>query len=618
MKILCPVDFTRPSDEAALASHAITLACGGVLELVHLPEQASRFLHKIVDPDLQQTIIKGASVRLEERARRFASDGAACTWQLLPKAEGQSITQALAAHASAAGVDLVVISTHGKSGSRLWPMGSLAASIVEATATPVLVIHSAKPFLAWKKGEGDSLRVFAGLDLTEESGQVLDAIRRFHFDRGSKIITGFAQQLQPTADPLMMPNAFYSLPFAEDESILEKRLQSLVTKHLKDTPAEVKVQTGFSSTAHSLVEMATSAESDLVVVGTHQRHGLSRLLGGSVSRGVLRETSASVLCVPLQPTPVGLESPPPSPKPPQEAAISCAIDFSRHSYEAALVAQTLALRFGLPFEITHIVEGSHTWPSSPDNTTETIDAGALARLGHLAEPLALRGLSPSKIILHPEMGDSIAQCFIHHLAATQPMLAVISSHGKSGAPWWPLGSTAVKIIQESVVPVLITSASAPFQRWNNKEGKLRVLGAVDATGGNPGVLEWMKKLGDAGSCAFTLTHIDQSRPNPVYLNPVGLAMPPLPGADINVLEEGLRTLAHKVLGENADTSIVVKPGWASLSDEILQVSHDVSADIIIIGAHQWHGIDRLFFESVYRKLVGQNGTSLLCLPVHTA
>lgn len=44
--------------------------------------------------------------------------------------------------------------------------------------------------------------------------------------------------------------------------------------------------------------VAEETHADLVVVGTHQRHGLSRMLLGSVAERVIRSSKRPVLCVP--------------------------------------------------------------------------------------------------------------------------------------------------------------------------------------------------------------------------------------------------------------------------------------------------------------------------------
>jgi nucleotide-binding universal stress UspA family protein len=52
-------------------------------------------------------------------------------------------------------------------------------------------------------------------------------------------------------------------------------------------------------TADAIAEDAVTWNADLVVVGTHGRRGMERLLLGSVAEGVVRLSSAPVLLVPL-------------------------------------------------------------------------------------------------------------------------------------------------------------------------------------------------------------------------------------------------------------------------------------------------------------------------------
>jgi nucleotide-binding universal stress UspA family protein len=60
--------------------------------------------------------------------------------------------------------------------------------------------------------------------------------------------------------------------------------------------AQVVVGSG-ETTAQAIVEYAASENIDLIVLGTHGRHGLSHLLLGSVAERVVREAPCPVLTV---------------------------------------------------------------------------------------------------------------------------------------------------------------------------------------------------------------------------------------------------------------------------------------------------------------------------------
>lgn len=613
MKILCAIDFTRPAEEAALAAHALARHCGASLELLHVCSVSG-----LDEKDASmKTLLTGARSRLSQRAERFTQDGVPTTTEVLTLSGRHSLSEAVIRYAAELPANLLVISTHGKSGSKLWPMGSLAAKIVESAAMPVLVVHSAKRFLKWKHPEGESLRIFLGLDLSEEAEQILHAVHQLGLDRSTSLTAGYAQQVvyPLTAEPWQVMPAMPTV-YAQDEALLEDRLRKLISTHLPDSAAAVRVHTGFSTAAHELVEMASEEHSDLVVVGVHQRHGVRRLVEGSVSRGVLRESPVSMLCVPLHEIKAA-NAPAPNPSPPLPNAlpnILCATDFTGRSSEAALAAQELALRFGVSFEVVHVIEDALSWPALPHNILQDIHDGAEARLKEFCYPLRARGLSPKRTVVQARDHEPVAECLLDYLNKYRPMMCVISTHGKSESSWWPLGSAAMKIGSASPVPVLIVKSAEVFRRWIEQDAKLRILGAVDATNNTQTILSWMKKIGEAGDCAYTLVHIDQLHGSPCITNPP-MPKPTEKSSSLALVKAGLHAMGVAVLGEKSDLTTVVDESWESIVDRLNDIAHNSHTDLIIVGAHQWHGVKRLMFESVYRGLIERSEASLLCLPV---
>ena len=80
----------------------------------------------------------------------------------------------------------------------------------------------------------------------------------------------------------------------------EMRAESLALKQLRalvpDTEAALGVRIS-ASPAHAIVEYARSIHADVIVVGTHGRAGVPRLLMGSVAEHVVRHASCPVLVV---------------------------------------------------------------------------------------------------------------------------------------------------------------------------------------------------------------------------------------------------------------------------------------------------------------------------------
>jgi nucleotide-binding universal stress UspA family protein len=85
---------------------------------------------------------------------------------------------------------------------------------------------------------------------------------------------------------------------ADVQEELERDLRKCVTKLLPKQDVKILVEPGWGTPEGYLFEAATRQKIDLIVVGTHQRHGLGRILLGSVSRAVLHHAKVAVAVIP--------------------------------------------------------------------------------------------------------------------------------------------------------------------------------------------------------------------------------------------------------------------------------------------------------------------------------
>ncbi|HVO92686.1 MAG TPA: universal stress protein [Terriglobales bacterium] len=80
----------------------------------------------------------------------------------------------------------------------------------------------------------------------------------------------------------------------------EKRLDEFVSQGLTEISAEVKVRKRVVAGLpyNAIVDCAESEHADLIVMSSHGRSGLSRMLIGSVTDKILRSAPSPVLVVP--------------------------------------------------------------------------------------------------------------------------------------------------------------------------------------------------------------------------------------------------------------------------------------------------------------------------------
>ncbi|MCC6877863.1 MAG: universal stress protein [Sandaracinaceae bacterium] len=137
--ILCPVDFSEPSEEASRFAVSLADRMGAKVELVHvhqvpyygLPETAAEVM-------MADTAARTYAQRqLEALAARYSAHGVEVTPKILEGVPYDAIVQ----EAQRAGADLIVIGTHGRTGLRHLLLGSVAEKVVRTSSVPVCTVR---------------------------------------------------------------------------------------------------------------------------------------------------------------------------------------------------------------------------------------------------------------------------------------------------------------------------------------------------------------------------------------------------------------------------------------------------------------------------------------------
>jgi len=115
-----------------------------------------------------------------------------------------------------------------------------------------------------------------------------------------RMITAIGGHLQSDVPPEAFVQTFYTEA--------DKRLANLVENaRASDLVHERLIVTGDPATA--IMSWAAAKQVQLIIIGTHGRHGVTRFLMGSVAERVLRESPCAVLIVPAK---MGSADPSPS------------------------------------------------------------------------------------------------------------------------------------------------------------------------------------------------------------------------------------------------------------------------------------------------------------------
>lgn len=240
-----------------------------------------------------------------------------------------------------------------------------------------------------------------------------------------------------------------------------RQLRSWADQRLQETAADldrsdvrvVRAQERGIAAAPTIVEYANDNDVDVVVMATHGRRGVRRMLLGSVAEEVLRTAGCPVLTVrpdgndrPDGPDEVG--------GPPEKILVP--VDFSEHSDLALASAGALARRFGAELDVLHVIAELGV----PDPYfADAAELRALTKAARDRVPEALaervdRVLGEDVAAgTHMEVGTPPAA--IAEFAGEQGSdMIVVGSHGRTGVERVFLGSVAEGIVRRAPCPVL--------------------------------------------------------------------------------------------------------------------------------------------------------------------
>ena len=132
----------------------------------------------------------------------------------------------------------------------------------------------------------------------------------FDIARKFNAAVGLVNIIEPVIIPQMTQGADSLVgssltdPGAEEMEIMyiqKGHADDIVNNTIKKFAQELQVThfAGYGSTAEGIINCAKEYGADLIVIGTHNRSGLDRLLMGSVAEHVIRHATVPVLVVPL-------------------------------------------------------------------------------------------------------------------------------------------------------------------------------------------------------------------------------------------------------------------------------------------------------------------------------
>ncbi|MCD6034191.1 MAG: UspA domain protein, partial [Thermomicrobiales bacterium] len=216
----------------------------------------------------------------------------------------------------------------------------------------------------------------------------------------------------------------------------------------------VRTEVVVGNPTRRIVDAAADLRPEMIVMASHGRGALGRLIYGSVADQVGRESPVPVMVVrarQLAPGPVGI------------TRLVVPLDGSPGAEAALPVAAAISRRLGTPISLLRAVDPAVLMPPAVgmgeaipfeiyDEAEKELEQEAQRYLETMAQTLREQGLPVAISVLMGPAASSIKEAT--HLGD----VLVLSSHERTGVTRWLLGSVAEKLSREDESPVILVPA----------------------------------------------------------------------------------------------------------------------------------------------------------------
>lgn len=288
-KILVPLDGSELAERALNPALKVAQQTGGQVILLSVPTLKNMFVPERIGYGLPGPNDSFEKSRQELTAylQTILENKVEASLDVCTRVLDGDPASVIVDNAAEEGVDLIAMSTRGRSGLTRWVLGSVTEKVLRAAPCPVLVARSSKVFS----------KILITLDGSELAEQALKPGFEFARCVGAEVF--LLQVLN-----ILSPGEIRWLN--ELESGLAYRLQDDSMAYLKtiagnyrDAEGGKQVQTIVRSghAASKILDFVGNLDIDLIVLATHGRTGLQRWVYGSVTEKILHSANCALLVV---------------------------------------------------------------------------------------------------------------------------------------------------------------------------------------------------------------------------------------------------------------------------------------------------------------------------------
>lgn len=282
--------------------------------------------------------------------------------------------------------------------------------------------------------------------------------------------------------------------------------------------------------------------------------------------------------------------------------ILCGVDFSEPAHIAARGAARLAAKFGGELRLVHVAQlpGIPTAGSTGSGSPAREEFQRRAKLLHeLSRELSDLGAQVVEELVEGVPDEELLRLAREH----QVDLVVVAPIGDRRPTLWSLGGVAMRVVKGASAPTLVVREDSSLEAWTRKGRRLRILLGVDShtpLAAPTALIERLAKSAPVEVIAGQVYPRGQRGDSPQDRYE-------------RELSAGLVRRVGSLVGKSPRTHVLA--GWGRVAEHMLEIAALEAVDLIVVGAHQRAGVDRLLHGSVSLDLIGASARNVLAVPI---
>jgi nucleotide-binding universal stress UspA family protein len=294
--------------------------------------------------------------------------------------------------------------------------------------------------------------------------------------------------------------------------------------------------------------------------------------------------------------------------------ILCAVDFSEFSRRALDHALSVARGYGSTVTALHVVAPAPTAAAgayfgsemAPPLLVPSMDRETASReLERLVTAEHVPGVMVETVVA--EAAETY-RGILTQAVQLQSDLLVMGTHGRSGFERLFLGSTAEKVLRKAGCPVMTVPPKAPDAMPRGPVPFSRIVCGVDFSASSRRALDYATSLAQQNAASLAVLHV-------IDIHPLYVDFAPPAAIDLEAWTHEatgrLRGLVPDGVRAACSVAELVREG--APYQEILRLSHELGADLIVLGVRGRRAADLLLFGSTTHHVVREAQCAVLTL-----